>query len=112
MVFSFLKCSDDKEELKELIANRKEEYYNMSDESVELLATITRSKELLKIKKTDNNQGGNDMCKALEDIKQEGRESAIKDLIQKKIAKGKTVSEIAEALEEDESTIEALMKEL
>ena len=123
-IFSFLKCSNDKEKLKELIANRKEEYYNMSDESVELLATITKSKELLKLEKTDNNQGGNDMCKALEDIRQEGieqgrekgleegRENAKKDLIRKKLAKGKNISEIAEALEEDESTIEALMKEL
>lgn len=119
-VFSFLKCSDDKKKLKELIANRKEEYYNMSNENVELLATITRSKELLKIERSDNGQGGNDMCKALEDIKQEGieegreegRKRVIKDLIQKKLAKGQTIPDIAEALEEEESTIETFIKEI
>lgn len=83
-IFSFLKCSDDKEKLKELIANRKEEYYNMSNESVELLATITKSKELLKLERSDDSQfGGNDMCKALEDIKLEGRLEQLKDQIQK-----------------------------
>ena len=67
-----------------LIANRKEEYYNMSNESVELLATITKSKELLKLERRDDSQfGGNDMCKALEDIKLEGRLEQLKDQIQK-----------------------------
>ena len=36
-VFSFLKCSDDKEKLKKLIANRQEEYYNMNHKSCDLL---------------------------------------------------------------------------
>lgn len=115
-VFSFLKCSDDKEKLKKLIANRQEEYYNMSNESVELLATITKSKELLKLERSGDNKGGNDMCKALEDIKLEGVEEGklelLKSMIQKKLTKGKSVSEIAEALETDESTIEALIKEI
>ena len=88
----------------------------MSNESVELLATITKSKELLKLERSGDNKGGNDMCKALEDIKLEGVEEGklelLKSMIQKKLTKGKSVSEIAEALETDESTIEALIKEI
>ena len=41
-----------------------------------------------------------------------GEENKLKELIQKKLAKGKSVSEIAEALEEEEDTIQRLVKEL
>ena len=41
-----------------------------------------------------------------------GEENKIMELIQKKLAKGKSVYEIAEALEEEEDTIQRLVKEL
>ena len=41
-----------------------------------------------------------------------GEENKLKNQIQKKLAKGKSVSEIAEALEEEEDTIQRLVKEL
>lgn len=41
-----------------------------------------------------------------------GKQEIIKEKIQKKLAKGKTVSEIAEALEEEEIVIESLIEEL
>ena len=41
-----------------------------------------------------------------------GEENKFKNQIQKKLAKGKSVSEIAEALEEEEDTIQRLVKEL
>ena len=43
---------------------------------------------------------------------EEGKLELLKSMIQKKLTKGKSVSEIAEALETDESTIEALIKEI
>ena len=42
----------------------------------------------------------------------EGRKEALTDLLKKKLEKGKSVEEIAEALEESEETIRGLMKEL
>ena len=42
----------------------------------------------------------------------EGRKEALTDLLKKKLEKGKSVEEIAEALEETEETIRGLMKEL
>ena len=41
-----------------------------------------------------------------------GRADQLKELIRKKLAKGKTLPEIAEALEEDEDTIRKLMEEM
>ena len=40
------------------------------------------------------------------------KEEKIKELIQKKLVKGKTVAEIADALEEDESEILRLIEEM
>lgn len=112
-IFSFLKCSKDKEDLKKLIANRQEEYYNMSNESVELIATLTNSKELLNLENgIEGDLGGKNMCKALEDLKLEGGTDKLKEQIRKKIDKGNTIAEIADALEEEESVIEQLIKEL
>lgn len=116
-VFSFLKCSFDKKTLRELLANRQEEYYNISEEAFGLISALTNSSELLDIDQYRNReQGGKDMCKALLEIKEEGREEGARDLlktqIQKKIAKGKTVAEIAEDLEEEVSSIEALIMEI
>ncbi len=77
-VFSFLKCSFDKKTLSDLIAKRKEEYYNISDEAFELIRTLTNAGELLELEKYRNEEnGGNDMCKALEQIRQEGIEEGI-----------------------------------
>ena len=45
-------------------------------------------------------------------IRRKGEENKLKNQIQKKLAKGKSVSEIAEALEEEEDTIQRLVKEL
>ena len=41
-----------------------------------------------------------------------GEEKKLKELIQKKLAKGKTIPEITEALEEDEGTIRKLIEEM
>ena len=41
-----------------------------------------------------------------------GEEKKLKELIQKKLAKGKTIPEIAEILEEDEDTIRRLAEEM
>lgn len=51
------------------------------------------------------------MCKALEDLYNEGKIDKITELVTKKLAKGKTIAEIADALEETEETIERIIKE-
>ena len=52
------------------------------------------------------------MCKALEELKQEGAREKLKQIIRKKLAKGRTVKEIADALEENENVIQELIGEI
>lgn len=74
-VFSFVKCSHDKRQLKKLIAEHREEYYNVDRETAEFIATITNSKKLLSYEK--NAEGGVNMCKALDEIWEDGIEQGI-----------------------------------
>ncbi|HIS07515.1 MAG TPA: hypothetical protein IAC99_07595 [Candidatus Choladocola avistercoris] len=56
--------------------------------------------------------GEMDMCKALEDIYEDGKIEKLKELISKKLQKGKSLETIAEELEESVETISRLAKEL
>ncbi len=47
-----------------------------------------------------------------EDAWEEGKQTKLRELVEKKLAKGKSISEIAEALEESEDKIRELVKEL
>ena len=47
-----------------------------------------------------------------EDAWEDGKQTKLRELVEKKLAKGKSISEIAEALEESEDKIRELVKEL
>ena len=60
-------------------------------------------------------KGEMDMCKALEDIYEDGkagRLKVLKEIISRKLQKGKSLETIAEELEESVETIGQLAKEL
>lgn len=103
-VFSFLKYSSDKARLKKFIAEHQEEYYNVSEETCELIAVLTHSKELENVSDyKDEMTGGINMCKALEDIKregiEEGMEKGIKALVLVSLNEGFTKSKILSNLQ-------------
>ena len=55
-------------------------YDNVSNETYQMIAVLTNSTELLKCdEKYENEEGGWNMCKALEDIRLEGIEEGIKE---------------------------------
>lgn len=64
----------------------------------------------------DEKEGAVDMCKALteliEDGRNEGKDEKLRELVEKKVKKGLSVSEIADMLEESEETIEKIVKSL
>ena len=81
-IFSFLKHSFSKTELQNFLAEHREEYYNISKEACELLATLTHTAELFELNKhTDEKKGGINMCKAFEEMRLEGLEEGIRVLV-------------------------------
>lgn len=85
-----------------LLAEHREEYYNVDKETVAFIAAVTNSKKLMEFERIET--GGIDMCKALDDIwldgKEEGELSKLISLIMKKYHKGKSVEMIADEVEE------------
>lgn len=78
VVFEFLRYAKDREQLRKLVAKHPENYYNISEDTYQMVALLTNSKELLKNEdRCENEEGGKNMCKALEDIRLEGLEEGM-----------------------------------
>lgn len=65
-VFDFIRCSEDKDRLRELL-EKDTSFQNMEEDAIELLSVYTNSKILMLLKEKQNKGGRKDMCKALED---------------------------------------------
>ena len=83
-VFGFLKYAQDKRELKQFVEENKEAFSAMSEEAYDFLGAMSRTKELKELKREIRNEGGRyNMCKAIDDMVQdgvrEGRDIGIKE---------------------------------
>ena len=77
-VFGFLKYAQDKEELKRFVEENKEEFSAMSEDAYDFVAAMTHTKKLQGLKREIKDKGGKyDMCKAIDDMVQDGREIGI-----------------------------------
>ena len=76
-VFDFIKYSEDKKKLKELI-EAEPAYQEMDEDAYDMAAAYANAEELIAVKKYHGKDGKINMCKAikemLEDERQEGRE--------------------------------------
>ena len=107
-VFDFIKCSDDKLKLLELVEN--DPYYKeMENDAFEVVARYTNSKELVCAKDYSVKGGKNDVCKAIQDLmedsrvkgREEGREESV----------GLFVKTLREFHVSEEEIIQRIMKE-
>ena len=112
-VMKYIAVSEDKKALEEL---EKEEAFKCIDvDAVRLLNAYTNSN--IKIQEGEEKM---DMCKGLKELladkREEGREEGInkklREMVQKKLAKGDLVEKIADDLMEDINVIEEIVKEL
>ncbi len=114
-IFLNTKGENDDEVSKELV-----EFLHYVEESTDEVAEQSESEHIKRIhqrvcKVKNSEEAGVKYMQAWEEKyyeREEGRKDALKELIKKKIAKGKSVEEIADALEESVEVIEELMKEL
>lgn len=89
--------------------NEKYKDKKVKSELVTVVGKITDSKEL--IKHREKKEDEINMCTALEKLKDEGRQEMLLTMIQKKLAKGFLIPEIADMLEEPEEEIRRILKE-
>lgn len=72
-VFDFIRCSEDKKKLVELVEN--DVYYTqMDEEAFDVVTQYTNSKELIKAKEYVLEGGKRNVCKAIRDLMDDGRE--------------------------------------
>ena len=94
-----------------------------------VIGAVTNSQRIINQALISEKKGKKmNMCKALEELEQrgiskgikqgikqgisEGREEMLRDLVEKKLQKGKSVEEIADALEQEYSVIQRIVDEL
>lgn len=71
-VFDFIRCSESKEELKELVEN--DDYYRyMEKDAYEVVTSYTNATELVNIERYEQDGGKVDMCKAIKDLMDDSR---------------------------------------
>lgn len=75
-VFDFIRCSDDKKKLLDLVEG--DAYYKAMDtDAFDVVTKYTNSKELVKAKAYTIEGGKNDVCKAIQDLMADSREEAL-----------------------------------
>ena len=98
--------------LKELL-NSDSAYHAMDEIAYDVITAFTHATELTNRKLEPNEGGKIDMCEGIKQLIEEGKNEGIsigrndnmKDLINKNLAKGKSISVIADELEETVETI-------
>lgn len=95
-VFDFIRFSEDKEALLQLVEG-DDSYKHMEEDAVQVVAAYTHSKELIQLMKQDEKGKGEkrDMCKAIRDLMEDSRAEGLQAGIKKGHAEGH-----AEGLEE------------
>ena len=114
-VFDFIRCSSDKNSLKNLIES--DDYYkNMEEDAFDVAVQYTNATELIEAKEYYEKEGVVDMCQALTELladeREEGKDEKLRELVGKKLNKGYSLPEIADMLEESEDIIEKIIKSL
>ena len=88
-VFEFIRSADDKEKLKEFVELRKDRLANLPEDACDVITAIANTKGIpLKGVQYRNEEGGIDMCKALEDWRKEIEEESLQRGQQQGIQQG------------------------
>lgn len=108
-VFDFIRCSNDKKKLLELVEN--DVYYKeMDDDAYDVVTKYTNSKELVRAKEYSTKGGKNDVCKAIKDLMSDSREEGMLSMLIE-LVKDNLLS-VEEAAKRMSMTVEEFQKEL
>lgn len=108
--FEFLRYSGEKELLREKFNLHKEEYERLSGQAKVLLAELTNIREIPGVEEKAFERGEFSMCKAFEDMKEEGKIVALIEMICKKLQKNKSAETIADEVEKELPVVENIIR--
>lgn len=82
VIFGMLQCKNEKEKLMEYVLKHKEYFKKIDVETYNVIKEFLNSEKILKNVVCDETEGGVDMCKALEDLYEDGVEQGIEQGIE------------------------------
>ena len=88
IIFGMLQCSQDKYALRTYVANHKDYFQKLDLETYHALGAFLNSRQLMEINVEQEEREELDMCKALEDIYNDGVQDGIEQGRQSGIAEG------------------------
>lgn len=95
-VFEFIRCSEDKKKLADLV-NHDAYFQSMDEAAFDVVSNYTRSKELVKVKEYERKDGKYNMCKAIQDMIEEGREEGkASGILQNKLENARNLLDVLE----------------
>ena len=90
IIFGMLQCSQDKYALRTYVANHKDYFQKAGSETYHALGAFLNSRQLMEINVEQEEREELDMCKALEDIYNDGVQDGIEQGRQSGIAEGRS----------------------
>ncbi len=113
-IFGMLQCRSNKDALINYMQKNEIYFRNVDEETYQVIREFLHSERTLKKVVNRKKEERIDMCQALEDLYNDGIEQGINqklvEQVKKKLAKDKSVTEIAEELEENVEIIENIIK--
>lgn len=112
-IFCMMKCRKDEQALIDYM-HANEDYFRQVDSGTyRAIGELLQSKQILENEVSQGDkEDERDMCKALDDLYQHGKDDKLRELVEKKVKKGLSVPEIAEMLEERDDKIRDIVKGL
>ena len=87
-------------------------YQNLTNELGIVIGAITGSQELINYAASEKEGGQFNMCTALDELIESGKEKLLTEMVEKKLAKNKTPDTIADELETDISIINNIIEKI
>lgn len=113
LLFGVMQRDGNVDELEVYRAENEEAFQNISDDTYEVIATLTKSEEFLDLKEESRNEkGGVNVCEAFRQLKERGAREYLKHLVKGKMENGDDTQKIASDLLEDVDVIEGIIAEL
>lgn len=109
LLFAVLPLRKNTTELKRLITETPA-FQKLDKDTMEVIAVMTNNSKVLDEMESYENEGGYNMCEALEGIKEEGAMTKLIELVCKKLTKNKPMETIVDELEEERDTIQTICK--
>lgn len=120
-IFGMLKCRKDKHALVEYMHKNEAYFRHVDSETCRAIGELLQSKSILEKAVTKKEEESEmDMCKALEDLYQDGinegteigKDEKLRELIKRKMEKGDSIEKIADDLVESIEVVQRFVKEL